>query len=241
MYATPQQQNIMKYPPCLPSKPRNVKAAKKSLRYFCMARNRDNNGDGKIDRSELRWYTASIKQLVGLYVGNSLIDPHSRLYYRSKAEQDSPAPNKWRQHTISSTKYSSSSKQPTVIWGEEGTSLGDISGSIQWGSTGGYAFNRFSVRCVRNLGMAADHALSEVPEDYITVSPDPAGSDLCFPPHLLLLPPSRAAPDAKTSLAYTTGPFSAPHCPARPSRTTEGLILYGAMGPAVTGPPLAHC
>ena len=61
------------------------------------------------------------------------------------------------------------------------------------------------------------------------------------PPHLLLLPPPRAAPDAKTSLAYTTGPFSAPHGLARPSRTTEGLILYGAVGPAVTGPPLAHC
>ena len=61
------------------------------------------------------------------------------------------------------------------------------------------------------------------------------------PPHLLLLPPPRAAPDAKTSLAYTTGPFSAPHCPARPSRTTEGLILYVAVVPAVTGLPLAHC
>ena len=32
------------------------------------------------------------------------------------------------------------------------------------------------------------------------------------------------------NLAYTTGPFSVPNCPARPSRTTEGLILYGAMG-----------
>ena len=52
-----------------------------------------------------------------------------------------------------------------------------------------------------------------------------------FPPHLLLLPLPRAAPDAKTSLAYTTGPFSAPHCPARPSRTTEGLILYGKRLP----------
>lgn len=73
----------MKYPPCLPSKPRNVKAAKKSLRYFCMARNRDNNGDGKIDRSELRWYTASIKQLVGLYVGNgnALEKSFSRTYW----------------------------------------------------------------------------------------------------------------------------------------------------------------
>ena len=51
------------------------------------------------------------------------------------------------------------------------------------------------------------------------------------PPHLLLLPLPRAAPDAKTSLAYTTGPFSAPHCPARPSRTTEGQILYGKRLP----------
>ena len=58
----------------------------------------------------------------------------------------------------------------------------------------------------------------------------------CVVLHLLLLPPPRAAPDAKTSLAYTTGPFSAPHCPARPSRTTEGLILYVAVVPAVTGP-----
>ena len=32
------------------------------------------------------------------------------------------------------------------------------------------------------------------------------------------------------NLAYTTGPFSVPNCPARPPRTTEGLILYGAMG-----------
>ena len=52
-----------------------------------------------------------------------------------------------------------------------------------------------------------------------------------FPPHLLLLPLPCAAPDAKTSLAYTTGPFSAPHCPARPSRTTEGPILYGKRLP----------
>ena len=37
-------------------------------------------------------------------------------------------------------------------------------------------------------------------------------------------------PGAKMNLAYTTGPFSVPNCPARPSRTTEGLILYGAMG-----------
>ena len=41
-------------------------------------------------------------------------------------------------------------------------------------------------------------------------------------------------PGAKMNLAYATGPFSVPNCPARPSRTTEGLILYGAVGCAAT-------
>ncbi len=36
----------------------------------------------------------------------------------------------------------------------------------------------------------------------------------------------------KKGLAYATGPFSVPNCPARPPRTTEGLILYGAVGAA---------
>ena len=48
-------------------------------------------------------------------------------------------------------------------------------------------------------------------------------------------------PGAKMSLAYATGPFSVPNCPARPSRTTEDLILYGAVGCAATVPHRAHC
>ena len=48
-------------------------------------------------------------------------------------------------------------------------------------------------------------------------------------------------PGAKMNLAYATGPFSVPNCPARPSRTTGGLILYGAVGCAATVPHRAHC
>ena len=44
-------------------------------------------------------------------------------------------------------------------------------------------------------------------------------------------------PGAKVDLAYTTGPFSVPHCPAGTSRTTGALILYGAVWTAVTEPP----
>lgn len=140
----------------------------KGLRYICMARNRDNNGDGVIDPDELRWYTASIRQLIGLYVGNGVIDHHSRLYYRSAAEQTSSDANVWRQHIISSSLYGSG--EPTVVWGEEGISTGNISGSIKWGG----GLNKFSVRCVRNLGLEnpSSFDFSEgdyQPQDYVEV------------------------------------------------------------------------
>ena len=53
-------------------------------------------------------------------------------------------------------------------------------------------------------------------------------------------------PGAKMNLAYATGPFSVPNCPARPSRTTEGLILYGALQPPPQNIPwliaeVRHC
>ena len=149
----------------------------KALRYICMARNRDNNGDGKIDPEEVRWYTASIRQLIGLYIGGGVIDHHSRIYYRSATDQESSDPNVWRQHVISSTKYYNNA-QPTVIWGEEGISTGDIAGSISWGD----GLNKFSVRCVRNLGMENPSSsdltdTSFEPDDYVETSTEGSGND----------------------------------------------------------------
>ena len=140
----------------------------KGLRYICLARNRDNNGNGTIDPDEFRWYTASIRQLIGIYVGNGVIDHHSRLYYRSASEQASSDANTWRQHIISSTLYGSG--EPTVVWGEEGISTGKISGSISWGG----GLNKFSVRCVRNLGLEnpSSYDFAEgtyQPQDYVEV------------------------------------------------------------------------
>ena len=162
-----------------------MQSGKKGLRYICMARNRDNNGNGKIDPDELRWYTASIRQLIGLYVGNGVIDHHSRLYYRSASEQTNSAPNVWRQHVISSTNLEG---QPTVVWGEEGISTGNIDGSIKWGSTyeGAKDFNKFSVRCVRNLGLENPSDLGDItegkysPEDYVDVDHDGSGDNAVY-------------------------------------------------------------
>lgn len=141
-----------------------------SLRYICMSRNRDNNGNGVIDRDEIRWYLASVRQLIGMYVGDGVLESSVRIYNRSTADRNSNDPARWRQHVISSTKYPSGS-EPTVIWGEEGISTGNISGSLQWGN-----ITNFTIRCVRNLGMANDAPINEKPDDYIQASKNADGS-----------------------------------------------------------------
>lgn len=140
-----------------------------SLRYICMSRNRDNNGNGVIDRDEIRWYLASVKQLIGMYVGDGVLESSVRIYNRSTADRNSDDPARWRQHVISSTKYLGGS-EPTVIWGEEGISTGDISGSLAEGNT------KFTVRCVRNLGIANDAPINKTPDDYIQYSKNADGS-----------------------------------------------------------------
>lgn len=140
-----------------------------SLRYICMSRNRDNNGNGVIDRDEIRWYLASVRQLIGMYVGDGVLESSVRIYNRSTADRNSDDPARWRQHVISSTKYLSDS-EPTIIWGEEGISTGNISGSLAEGN------KKFTVRCVRNLGMANDAPINKTPDDYIQYSKNADGS-----------------------------------------------------------------
>ena len=138
----------------------------KYMRYACMNRNRDNNGNGKIDRDEVRWYLASIKQLVGLYVGDGLLNNKTKLYNKSAVEQGLPNEEDWQQHIVSSTNFNGNSNDPTIIWAEEGIStsyfyhnwMPDIKGS--------------EIRCVRNLGYIGDksdesYPIDKEPADYI--------------------------------------------------------------------------
>lgn len=128
------------------------------LRYSCMTRNRDNNGNGVIDRDEIRWYTASIRQLVGIYVGEGVITPTSRLYNRSPEWRNSDDKTHWMQHVVSSS-YNGGE---TLVWAEEGIATGPYGTGNQEGAN-----IEMSVRCIRNLGMEANHSLSDLPQDYV--------------------------------------------------------------------------
>ena len=135
----------------------------KSLRYFCMARNRDNNGNGTIERDEVRWYLASIQQLVGLFVGNGVVQQSARLYYRTPEQKASNDKNDWYQFVISST-HNTSGGGPIVIWGQEGLSTSSLNDSQNWEK----GVTAYGIRCVRNLGIDSNAPINEAPADFLT-------------------------------------------------------------------------
>lgn len=124
------------------------------LRYSAMMRNRDNNGNGKIDPEEIRWYTASLGQLQFLYFGELGLNEAAILYPEKFSSATGVYPDthpykgadKWRCHIISSTSKKGSA-YPRILWAEEGLSVSNYRDDIGWDMKAPY-----SVKCVRNLG-----------------------------------------------------------------------------------------
>ena len=113
------------------------------MAYSCLTRNRDNNGNGIIDRNEVRWYLAAHRQLLGMWVGEFALSLSARLYH--------PYPGQWRHHVISSSNRMTS-------WAEEGGNATqyswDFDGTVKnnWDKNIMKAAVGQSVRCVRNIG-----------------------------------------------------------------------------------------
>ena len=148
-----------------------LKDAYHGMAYSCLARNRDNNGNGKIDRDEVRWYLAACNQLIGMWVGNESLSMSARLYR--------PAERQWRAHILSST-------DRRVCWAEEGGGATNYSLEVSdetWASFNEAAKGE-SVRCLRNIGTYYDETegavmdITKAPykvrtQNYFTITPQP--------------------------------------------------------------------
>ena len=144
------------------------------MAWSCLTRNRDNNGDGVVDRNEVRWYLASANQLAGMWVGNESLSINARLYQ--------PAEGQWRAHVISST-------DQRVSWTEEGGGATAYTSDWQSGETWKTqvdASRGESVRCLRNIGTYSNGGtLTDIteapytvqPERYFTITPEPSDTD----------------------------------------------------------------
>lgn len=150
----------------------------KGMAWSCLTRNRDNDGNGRIDENEVRWYLAASQQLAGLWVGNESLSTSARLYQ--------PGPGQWRAHVMSST-------DKRLAWSEEGAGATEYKfdySSADGGSGGPYtdyhtwttkleAAAGESVRCIRNIGTYNDLVngvteitrapVKEIPNKYFTL------------------------------------------------------------------------
>ena len=142
-----------------------------SAAYACMLRNRDEDGNGKIEESEIRWYLAAIDQLTDIYIGEWALNTASRLYPDNRPGGNGPY---WH---YTSSSYNSEEGAPWVLWAEEGASRGSYSDSKKsiedYNEKDAKNGEYYSYRCVRNLGIDVNDT-DTTPQDLV----EPKGSGL---------------------------------------------------------------
>lgn len=166
-----------------------LKSGYEAAAYACMLRNRDLNGDDVIDANEVRWYLASIDQLVDIYLGEYALDADSRLYPRGSSELDNGV---YWHYTSSSAQNDDEGVFPWILWAEEGASRGNYLTSVTRRGD-----NKFAYRCVRNLGIKIENK-DDIPTNLVIVTPDPnttASPDVAYTFDL-----SRMNPKARRSV-----------------------------------------
>ena len=139
--------------------------------YACLLRNRDLNGNDRVDADEVRWYLAAIDQLTDIFLGEWALDETSRLYPYDPAKGDMPPTGRVYWHYTSSSPDPAQSNNPNVLWAEEGASRGNYGSSSESGTNGQY----YAYRCVRNLGISLDDPNQE-PEDLVEVTDNGDGT-----------------------------------------------------------------
>lgn len=121
-----------------------------TAQYACFQRNRDLNGNGKIDPYEIRWYLPATNQFIGLWIGQDALPSETRLLQDeigniTDGSLDKRPDNTYEHHFISSNNVR--------FWTEEGVSTGSESSKK----------NEFNIRCARNLGYKYDNKNEVVP------------------------------------------------------------------------------
>ena len=113
----------------------------------CMNRNRDNNGNGKIDLEELRWYVPASSEILDIVLGrNSLEDPLMD-YSKNNALNSIDGTGVYQKHHAN-TRFHYATSNNRVLWAEEGVTINPESDNIN----DGWNLPPQQIRCARALG-----------------------------------------------------------------------------------------
>ena len=104
-----------------------VEMAKNNAEYQCLSRNRDENGDGKIDGEELKWYLPAVNQCTYYWFGMNSLPDDARIELPKRDVNN----------------YWTSTFKFATWWAAEGSAYGDK--YVAPGTSGN------KVRCVRSL------------------------------------------------------------------------------------------
>ena len=130
----------------------NIKAAYSA----CMSRNRDLNGNGKIDENEIRWFLPSLNEYIRIGIGVNAISSAARLYMGQKSAM-THGTYMTRENAMNGAFYFTSSKSSErVFWAVE---KGGYSGD------GLYSANYYGgkpIRCIRVLPAAGEGATTDI-------------------------------------------------------------------------------
>lgn len=113
--------------------------------YACMSRNRDLNGDGRIDPTEVRWYLPALSQYLRIGIGVKALPAETRLFTGDASTMTGNYPNDYLEAGslyFVNTSISADAALPyTIYWAVEVGAYGSPS----------MANKGAMIRCVRNL------------------------------------------------------------------------------------------
>lgn len=139
------------------------------LIYSCLQRNRDENGNGKIEADEVKWYPAAIDQYSSIWVGAPALPTETYLYTNQVATEQG-----YRRYLSSDGKE---------LYAEEGASIGSFNfgyANSIWGTDDkdkGRIEKKYDYRCLRDLGMSNSKPknVNDMPQHFVTSTNDGDG------------------------------------------------------------------
>lgn len=151
----------------------SLKSSYKAIKYACLQRNRDENGDGIINDDEVKWYLTARDQLTDLWIGENSINQKAKLYNPQNGDKDawyisSSVNDEVRGDRSSNPWLPGNSYEywdnPWAIWAKEGSSI-SLASQLPYFTPR----TEYNYRCVRNLGMDDTTHANDVPQDFIQV------------------------------------------------------------------------